>query len=182
MNNIPTTNIRIAEEADAHAIATIHVASWQKIYQGHIPDTILKNLSINEREQKWRELINNHVKILIIERNNLAVGFASIGPSRDTDSDPTKCGEISAIYFHPDFWRQGLGRKLCNKAFSELEEMGFSEVTVWVLKDNALARRFYESIGFDDTGDIKADKYDENVILNEVRYRRKLTNLVNNQS
>ena len=174
MNNAPTKSIRIAKERDAHAIAIIHVASWQKIYRGHIPDVILNNLSINEREEKWLALIKNNVRILVIELANLMVGFASIGPSRDPDSDPTKCGEISAIYFHPDFWRQGLGKRLCKKAFSELEEMGFSEVTVWVLKENELARKFYEKMGFKDTGDIKTDEYDKGVILNEIRYRKKL--------
>lgn len=173
---IPKRTIRTAKECDAHTIAVIHVASWQKIYRGHIPDAILDNLSIHEKEEKWLALIKNNIRILIIELDSLMVGFASIGPSRDTDTDHTKCGEISAIYFHPDYWRQGLGRKLCNRAFSELEEMGLSEATVWVLKENAPARKFYEKMGFKETSDIKADKYDNDVILNEIRYRKKLGN------
>lgn len=43
-----------------------------------------------------------------------------------------------------------------------------------VLIENKQARQFYESIGFVNTGDIKADKYSNDVILNEIRYRRKL--------
>ena len=171
---ISKRNIRIAKESDAHTIAVIHVASWQKIYRGHIPDAILDNLSIQEKEDKWLALIKNNIRILIIELDSLMVGFASIGPSRDTDTDPTKCGEISAIYLHPNYWRLGLGRKLCNRAFSELEEMGFSEATVWVLKENDLARNFYEKMGFKETSDSKTDKYDSDIILNEIRYRKKL--------
>lgn len=171
----PSIQIRPAIAKDAHAIATIHVTSWQKIYRGHIPDTILDNLSIKEREQKWRELINNKVIILVIEKNNEIVGFASLCPSRDSDTDPKICGEISAVYLNPDVWHQGLGTKLCNYALSELEGMGFKEVILWVLKENNQARKFYERMGFCNTGDTKADRYDKDVVLNEIRYRKKIS-------
>lgn len=163
--------IRIADANDAYQIAAIHVASWQKIYRGHVPDTTLNNLSVDGRAAEWLWLIENHVKILVIELDGVMVGFACLGLSRDTDADPTKCGEISALYFHPDYWRQGLGGELCDRAFAELKEMGLVEVKVWVLKTNALARRFYEKMGFEETSDVKTDNYDKDVILEEVRYR-----------
>lgn len=171
MNVSSDINIRLANESDAYRIAKIHVASWQKIYRGYIPDSVLDKLSVSEREQKWRELINNEVRILVIEKDNAIVGFASLCPSRDVDTNPDKCGEISAIYLHPDRWHQGLGKKLCHRVLAELVEMGFSEVILWVLQENSQARKFYEGMGFTNTGDIKADQYDKDVILNEVRYR-----------
>ena len=169
-----STMIRFAQESDAHHIAAIHVASWQKIYRGLIPDSTLNNLSVVEKEKLWLALIKNHSQILIIDIDQQMVGFASIGATRDTDADAAKCGEIMAIYLHPDYWRQGIGAMLCEKAFSELKEKGFSEVTAWVLQGNALARKFYEKIGFEETTDIKADEFDSGVVLDEVRYRRKL--------
>ncbi len=173
MKIAPAKLIRIANETDAHHIAAIHVASWQKIYRGHIPDAVLNNLSIDEKAERWLGLLKNNNRILVIELDGLMVGFASIGSSRDTDVDCAKYGEIYALYLHPDYWRQHLGTLLCNKAFSDLKEMGFTEVTVWVLKENLLARKFYEKIGFIETGDEKADDFD-NVILDEVRYQKKL--------
>jgi|SRR3990167_2805725 len=127
-------NIRFANTSDALAIAMCHVASWQRIYRGHIPAAVLDNLSVKEREQKWHDLLNSNVKILILEHNNHMIGFASLCPARDKDTNSKQCSEISAIYLHPDVWRQGLGKKLCFAALSELEKMGFSEVIVWVLK------------------------------------------------
>ncbi len=168
--------IRLANEQDAEIIAAIHVASWQKIYRGHIPDAVLDNLSIKERHQMWHDLIKNNVKIFLVEKNKEIVGFASICSSRDTDTDSKICGEISAIYLRPDVWRQGLGKQLCQKVFVELEKMGFNEVILWVLKENTQAKRFYESIGFIATGDTKSAKYDSEVFLNEIRYRKRLTN------
>lgn len=168
-------NIRLASIEDAHAIATIHVLSWQKIYQGHIPDSVLDQLSIKEREQQWAHLISNNIKILKLEKNNEIVGFASLCASRDADTNPTICGEISAIYLHPNVWHQGLGKQLCHRALIELKNMGFAEVILWVLKENTQARKFYENMGFTATGDTKLDEYDKNVMLNEVRYRKILT-------
>jgi hypothetical protein len=66
MNSSSESSVRLAKEGDAHAIAAIHVASWQKIYRGHIPDVALDNLSISEREQQWHALINNKVNNRIV--------------------------------------------------------------------------------------------------------------------
>lgn len=174
MNNTSIANIRLAKEEDAYTIALIHVKSWQKIYRGHIPDSVLDHLSVNVREQKWRDLINNDTKILVIEKNNAIVGFASLCAARDVDTNQKTCGEISAIYLHPEVWHQGLGKQLCQKAFFELKGMGFNKVILWVLKENTQARRFYESMGFISTGKTKTDKYDENVTLHEICYQKKL--------
>jgi len=171
MTNSSTINIRFANSSDVKQIATCHVISWQKIYRGHIPDTVLDSLSIKEREQTWHDLLNNNVKVLVLVRDDYIIGFASICSARDKDTDAQKCGEISAIYLHPDFWHQGLGRKLCLAALSELEMMGFSEVIVWALIGNEQARKFYVSLGFTETDHRKLVAYNKDVILNEVRYQ-----------
>lgn len=175
MNEPTNINIRFANSKDAHSIAMIHVISWQKTYRGNIPDTVLDNLSITKREQQWRELISHNVKILVIERDNKIVGFASICQSRDKDTNPEICGEISAIYLEPNVWHQGLGKQLCHRALYELANLGFTEVILWVLNENNQARRFYESMGFINTGNVKAEQYDKDVVLNEIRYKILLT-------
>lgn len=175
MNDSHNINIRFAKPSDAEQIASCHVASWQKIYRGHIPDTVLDTLSVKNREQQWLELLNNNVKVLVVEQNHLIIGFASICPSRDEDTDPKKYGEISAIYLHPNYWHLGFGKKLCEAALSDLEMMGFSEVIVWALNENDIARKFYITMGFTETDQTKLDSYDNDVILKEVKYHKKLT-------
>lgn len=172
----PIIKIRFAKASDAEQIATCHVVSWQKIYRGHMPDSILDSLSAKEREQQWHNLLTENLKILVIERDNKIIGFASLCPSRDRDTDPKYCGEISAIYLSPNVWRQGLGKKLCLAAISELEKMGFAEVIVWALKENGQARKFYEAMDFNETGHSKLEHYNEDVILTEVRYRKDIAN------
>lgn len=184
--------IKLATQADANAIATIHVASWQKAYRGLIDDSVLDTLSIEKREQQWRDLINEGLKILLIEKDHQIVGFASICSSRDADTDPQKCGEISSIYMHPNFWHQALGKQLCSTALKELKKMGFSEAILWVLEENTQAHKFYETMGFTNTGlqkinTLSADMLGVNfnkqttentkVTLREIRYYKKLSNL-----
>jgi len=144
-------NIRSAILSDAKKIAIIQVSSWQKIYQGLIPDRILDTLSVKEREQQWLELLTKKVKLLVLELDGHLVGFASICPSRDEDTDPKFYSEISALYLHPDIWFKGVGKKLCLAALSELEMLGLNNVIFWVLKENRLATSFYKKLGFEET-------------------------------
>lgn len=174
------TQIRLATEKDVRDIASVHIASWQKIYRGHIPDIILDSLSLDKREKNWRALFKENIKIFVIEKNEHIVGFASICPSRDEDTDPQFCGEISSIYLDPHVWGKGLGKQLCLHVIRELQNQGYLEVIVWVLEENEQARRFYESIGFfcsettkDDIMDITQISDNESVsevVLQEIRY------------
>jgi len=48
-----------ATETDSVAIAQILVYSWQAAYRGIMPDDLLNNLSIQQREQVWRKHLNS---------------------------------------------------------------------------------------------------------------------------
>lgn len=57
-------------------------------------------------------------------------------------------GEILAIYAAPTFWSTGGGRALWDAARGDLQEQSYRSVTLWVIRDNARAIRFYERSGF----------------------------------
>ncbi len=164
-------HIRYAIASDVRAIAKIHVFSWQAIYRGHIPDDVLDNLSIDEREKLWKTLLENNASIIVLEDNNDLVGFVSFCPSRDEDVNSQKIAEISAIYLSPDKWRKGFGKMLCDAAIEELRKSDFTEVTLWVLDENQQARQFYEKMGFINSTNFKIDVRD-GYSLREVRYRK----------
>lgn len=169
--NFEPYNTRFASLEDAPAIARVHVDSWRKIYRGLIPDKILNDLSVHKRTKQWEEIIKNGFEVIVIEKNNLLVGFASICSVRDKDLDPKQFGEISAFYLHPDVWRQGLGKKLCDVVLDTLAKE-YKEVIVWVLEDNLQARKFYEAMGFIKTDNIKIDQYEACLPLKEIRYKK----------
>lgn len=187
MNTSPI--VRLATENDALNIATIHVTSWQKVYENKIHASILANLSIEKRAQQWRAIISKNIPVLVLEFGEDIAGFSCLCPARDNDLNATQCGEITAIYLKPTVWRQGLGKLLCLASFEKLAAMNFSEVILWVLAENTQARKFYEAMGFRDAGKSKIetvsaaalgvacnDKAIEaiTVELPEVRYHRDL--------
>ncbi len=161
--------IRFANVSDASAIATVHVASWQVIYRGHIPQKILDNLSVDDRENLWTSLLNNKVKVLVLEEHSQIFGFVSFGPSRDEKFDATNVAEITAIYLHPSKWRKGFGKLLLEAAMTEIKKDGYKNVYAWVLDNNLQARRFYESFGFTYSNEAKSEQED-GYTLHEIRY------------
>jgi ribosomal protein S18 acetylase RimI-like enzyme len=139
--------IRRAGLEDAWGIATIHVQAWRVAYRGIVPDEYLGALSIEQRHAGWRQILEAGESVWVAEDGNEVLGWISAARSRDVDASQST-GEIWAVYVDPGHWRTGVGRALCAAAEQELRRQGFTEMTLWALKDNELARRFYASIGF----------------------------------
>ena len=51
--------IREPTKSDARDLAEVHVRSWQAAYKGQLPDEILDNLSVDQREQQWHLTLNS---------------------------------------------------------------------------------------------------------------------------
>ena len=57
-------------------------------------------------------------------------------------------GELYALYLLPAWWSAGVGRALMTSVLDALRGDRYRRVVLWVLADNARARRFYERAGF----------------------------------
>jgi ribosomal protein S18 acetylase RimI-like enzyme len=57
-------------------------------------------------------------------------------------------GELYALYLIPAWWSAGVGRALMTSVLDALRGDRYRRVVLWVLADNARARRFYERAGF----------------------------------
>ena len=181
----PPVTIRLAVPADAGPIARVHVRSWQATYPRIVPQAILDGLSVERREAYWREAITRglddatdageRVWLAELARSESAeeepaiVGFASTGPARDDDVPPGS-GELHAIYLAPEAWSQGVGRRLFASAVDDLA-VRHDPLVLWVLTENARARRFYEAAGWTADGGARTLDFDGTPI-EEVRYRR----------
>lgn len=166
-------NIRKASLNDANNIANVHIVSWKAIYRGQVSDAVLNNLSLQKRTEEWQERLSAGVNSWVAELNHKVIGFISTCPSRDSDDDPTKVVEISAIYLLPEYWRRGIGLQLCQIALEDAIKNKFDEASLWVLAANQSARAFYESMGFYATNDFKMD-HSGCESLKVIRYRKKL--------
>jgi ribosomal protein S18 acetylase RimI-like enzyme len=166
--------IRDATAADAAAIARVHVATWQAAYRGQIPEIILKSLDVEKRIVRWQEILSQQNGITpVAEVECGIIGFSSLVSSRDSGVDARRTAEIAALYVLPRHWRQGVGSLLCARTFSEAKERGFYTITLWVLKSNLPAIRFYESLGFIQDGATRADRI-KDFTLDEIRLARAL--------
>jgi len=156
------TLIRPAGEADAGAIAEVHVASWRAAYQGLMSDEFLAGLSVERRAVMWRESIaRGNPQMFVAERTcgqapPRLQGWIAFERSRDAGV-PAGTGEVWAFYVHPDVWSTGAGRGLWAGALDSLRSRGFHTVHVWVLSANDRARRFYWRQGLaSEPGQIKS--------------------------
>jgi ribosomal protein S18 acetylase RimI-like enzyme len=166
--------IRRATINDVKGIAEVHVKSWQAAYRGLLPDDFLQNLSVQRREEQWRRGLQNSEQVLLVYEQDTIVAFCGFAPSRDEDVDKTKVAELGTIYALESAWGQGIGKALWQEAIKLMREKGFTEVTLWVLKGNERAIKFYERQGMVFDGTTKTERLNENLELHELRYRMKL--------
>jgi ribosomal-protein-alanine N-acetyltransferase len=61
-------------------------------------------------------------------------------------------GEIANVAVHPDFWRQGIGRRLVQAALTQAAELGQKRVMLEVRQSNLAAQALYFSFGFMEDG------------------------------
>ena len=164
--------LRAAGTADAHAIADIHVAAWRIAYRGLIPDDVIDSISVEQRRGFWKGVLSTPGgwKIDLAEDDDGPVAFCSYGPTRDKDTDGA--AEIYALYVHPTKWRRRVGRTLCEQALREAGLRGYGAMTLWVVKGNDAACRFYERLGFAPDGGERKNTRLLPTPFDEVRYRR----------
>jgi ribosomal protein S18 acetylase RimI-like enzyme len=151
--------IRRAVPADAQAIATAHVRAWQVAYRGMMDDELLDDPAFAAaRLAGWErnlagELPPGHdpngvtfVPVL----HEQVVGFANAGRETAEAHDPDRHevdGEVYGFYLHPDAWGTGAAQLLMDACTAFLRER-FTQASLFVLRDNHRARRFYERNGW----------------------------------
>ncbi|QFT29440.1 hypothetical protein FIV00_02995 [Labrenzia sp. THAF82] len=74
------TKIRVAALADAEAIASVHVTSWQEAYAGILPDQMLSDLNVADRTKRWTSVIfrkagGREGSVFLALNERRAVGF-----------------------------------------------------------------------------------------------------------
>src|SRR5580700_7187015 len=142
--------IRRGTVADAPRIASMHVASWLETYKGIVPEEMLAALSVSRRTVTWENILRDPSKhdnsvVYVQEAADAIVGFGACGEQRDIDLKARGFdGEIGAVYVLQEFQRRGIGRALMSALASDLIGRGLNGVTLWVLRENAAARRFYQ--------------------------------------
>jgi L-amino acid N-acyltransferase YncA len=145
--------IRDATLADTAGIARVAVDTWRTAYRGIVPDAYLDGLKYDERDAGWRRAIQQPdygtARFLLVAsdpaRDGEIVGFAGGGKNRGTEA--AYDAELCFIYVREARAGCGIGRDLVAALATRLVRAGFRSMIVWVLRDNARSRRFYERLG-----------------------------------
>jgi L-amino acid N-acyltransferase YncA len=167
-------NVRRATAVDVPAIAEVHVCSWHESYVGQVPQSYLDGLAVEDRTRTWHEWTAraewpNPDLLVLVDDDDVVVGFASVSASHDRDA-ATSTGEVAAIYTRQRVWGRGWGRALMDAAIARLRQAGYGDATLWVLDTNHRARRFYQQGGWCWDGTTKSDVIGGRNVT-ELRYR-----------
>jgi ribosomal protein S18 acetylase RimI-like enzyme len=159
-----TIDIRPALAADAAAIARVRRDSWFAAYTGIIDHAVIDRATATGGRAVD---LPPYRRTLVAAGGDdpAVVGYAAFGPERAVVSLPPPMtappsddltpagragdtGEVYALYVTPAWWSAGVGRALMGSVLAALGEAGYARAVLWVLADNARARRFYEKAGF----------------------------------
>jgi GNAT superfamily N-acetyltransferase len=168
--------IRPATMADSRGIAGVHVRSWREAYAGIMPDPVLAGLDPDARTRGHASRIatapENGWTTEVAVTGDEVVGFVQCGPYRlDRRTVEPGVAEVFAIYVDPTVLGTGVGAALMSTALRWVAGRGYAEVRLWVLRDNARARAFYDRRGFAPDGHTHVYGIG-GVDLPEVRYAR----------
>ena len=125
----------------------VHWQTWREAYDDLLPAEYQETMTLDRcrfLSQKYPE------NTLIAMDGKKVVGFISYGNFRD---EAIQVGEIIALYVLKDYYGKGVSEQLMHAAFVALDQ--FSEIYLWVLKDNKRAVAFYQKMGFSFDGQEK---------------------------
>ena len=167
-------SFREAKSSDAGRLGVLHVTSWRESYAGLLPGPILDGLSAEARSNMWRAILEDPAKyggtgIFVAESDDKIVAFGACGDQRDPALKARGFdGEVGAIYVLQSHQRAGVGSSLMSLMAQSLLDHGRTAATLWVLRENASARLFYERLG----GALASEKSDQlsGVTVFEVAY------------
>ena len=118
----------------------VHWQTWREAYDDLLPAEFQETMTLERCRffsQKYPE------NTLIAIDGMKVVGFISYGNFRD---ETIQAGEIIALYILKDYYGKGIAQKLVKAALNALDH--FSEIFLWVLKENKRAIAFYQKMGF----------------------------------
>lgn len=107
------------------------------------------------------ELNQDHSVFLVAydEEENMVVGYGGVWFQYDV-------GDVTNLAVHPDYRREGIGRKLLELLIGLCCERGMQAITLEVRETNTAAQKLYEGAGFTVSGIRKAYYKDrENAII-----------------
>lgn len=136
---VANVTIRRATEDDIPAIQRVARTSWREAYGEFMPEPVIDEMlaygySIDFLEEA---LTTQDVTMFVAEDEYSVVGYVSCEVPHDGET-----GQAS-IYVSPDYWGEGIGTRLLERAEQFLDEAGATSLQDVVLDANEIGNAFY---------------------------------------
>ena len=143
--------VQAHNEEDIRQIASLYPAKTADEQEEMVQRSLLPELA--EQEQGRRT-------ILLVRWKDRVIGTVQL--VWDSDDDPVLQASDTAIIHHlrthPDFRGRGVGKQLVDIAKQLVLSRGMARLTLGVEPGNHRARRFYESLGFEQFGQYQGEQ------------------------
>ena len=135
---ITVKQMETPEEIEGKSL--VHWQTWREAYDDFLPAEFQETMTL----ERCRFFSQKYPENTFIAMDGMkVVGFISYGNFRDK---AIQAGEIIALYVLKDYYGKGVSEQLMHAAFVALDH--FSEIYLWVLKENKRAIAFYQKMGF----------------------------------
>ncbi len=140
---------------DAAELASVHVRAWREAYRELLPEHFYDDSARERRQAMWSRLLSEEdvgERVRVARQADHIVGFALRGPAVQHEGHrPVRDEQLYALYVLARWYGRGVGQSLLDQCLSG------RPAQLWVAKDNARARRFYEKNGFTYDGTEQVD-------------------------
>lgn len=147
-------------------------------YRDLLTDAELQTLSVEKAAADFAEGLADLPSgsaVFVAELAGRIVGYAYVLPSPE-DNVPAGTSELGSLYVTEDVAGTGVAGALMDAAVEDARADDQSLLTLWVRRESARARRFYEKHGLRPDGAERSGPHDVMPIeIHEIRYRMRLS-------
>ncbi|MBO5632301.1 MAG: N-acetyltransferase [Aeriscardovia sp.] len=142
------TVIRKVQQGDASNLAYIQTESWKAAFTSILDaETLTKCTNIERATSMYQRLLDEkkgNGYLLTVDGKPHCIAYWDAA----RDSELVGKAELICIHSLPNNWHKGYGSMMMNRVLKDIKESGYSEVVLWVFRENLRARAFYEANGF----------------------------------
>ena len=157
-------DIRKVKQGDADTLAYIQTESWKAAFKVIIDAEMLeKCTNIDKARLMYQRLLDDNKGngyILTVDDKPHCIAYWD----KARDLELAEKAELICIHSLPDNWHKGFGSKMMDLVLEDIKKSGYSEVALWVFRDNLRARAFYEAKGFV-LNDVTKEAFDTEEVL-----------------